>query len=552
MTIEWRPYQIEVIESVFEDWQTHNSVLAVAATGAGKTNMLWGIVERFIGETPCARIVVLAHRKELIEQPLARLGQFWPHMVNRAGIVMADKNECHRQIIIATVQTLGSKSGKRIDEMLRYGKIDLLIIDECHHGAAIQYRTVINRLKEANPALKLLGVTATPERGDKKSLAEIFEKESANVGVLRLIDEGHLCEPRVHGVKTNIDLSGVSVQGSGGSRDYNQQELVAAVETDDCFKLVVKTHMEKIGHRPTIAFVPSVAGAYRLAEMLQTQGIQAVAADGTTPKAEREAVISDFKAGRITCICNVALWTEGLDLPNLECCHLVRPTKSDALYLQMVGRVLRTHPGKEFADIFDYQPLGYRNLEQRMIKLGLKKRKPNLLAGVGGGMVAKPLHKAGDHIEYVLLDYFSKRKEAWLTAGEGWRIVTLGKGEDGIDRSMAIAPDGAQLWAVWREDGQRWAKAKLYLQGEFTEVSAKAEEFIGKYGQKSLVNRDVRWRSRPPSDKQIEFGRKLRVYSADMTAGQLSDAINQKLVMQAVERERKVMLPKTSEVALAA
>ncbi len=541
MTIEWRPYQTEIIESVFEDWQTHNSVLAVAATGAGKTNILWGIVERFIGETPCARIVVLAHRKELIEQPLARLGQFWPHLVNRAGIVMADQNECHRQIIIATVQTLGSKSGKRITELLRYGKIDLLIIDETHHCAAAQYRTVINKLKECNAGLKLLGVTATPERGDKKSLAEIFEKESANVGVLRLIDEGHLCEPRVHGVKTNIDLSGVSVQGSGGSRDYNQQELVAAVETEDCFKLVVKTHIEKINHRPTIAFVPSVKGAYRLAEMLQAQGIRAKAADGATPKAEREAVINDFKAGRITCICNVALWTEGLDLPNLECCHLVRPTKSDALYLQMVGRVLRTYPGKEFAEIFDYQPLGSRNLEQRMIKLGLKRRKPSQFAGagVGGGMTDKPLHKAGDHVEYVLLDYFGKRKEAWQATPDGWRIISLGKGEDSIDRSLAVSPDGAQLWAIWRKEGDRWNQAKLYLQGDFDAVKAKTEEFVSKYGQGAIVRSNAYWRNRPPSESQIAFGQKLRVYQSGMNAGKLSDAINEKLIMQAIKRAQQ-------------
>lgn len=542
MTIEWRPYQTEIIESVFKDWQTHNSVLAVAATGAGKTNILWGIVERFISETPGARIVVLAHRKELIEQPLARLGQFWPHLVKRAGIVMADQNECHRQIVIATVQTLGSKSGKRITELLSYGKIDLLIIDETHHCAAVQYRTVIDKLKERNADLKLLGVTATPERGDKKSLAEIFQKESANVGVMRLIDEGHLCEPRVHGVKTSIDLSGVGVQGSGGNRDYNQQQLVAAVETEDCFKLVVKTHTEKIGHRPTIAFVPSVKGAYRLADMLKEQGIRAVAADGTTPKAEREAVINDFKAGRVTCICNVALWTEGLDLPNLECCHLVRPTKSDALYLQMVGRVLRTHPGKEFADIFDYQPLGARNLEQRMIKLGLKKRKPSPYAALGaggGGMTDKPLHKAGDHVEYVLLDYFGKRKEAWLSTPDGWRIVSLGKGEDNIDRSLAVSPDGHQLWAVWRKEGDRWNQAKLYLQGDFDTVKAKTEEFIEKWGNGVLTRANAPWRNRLPSESQIAFGQKLRVYQDGMNAGKLSDAINEKLIMQAVRRAQQ-------------
>jgi len=550
MLITWRPYQTEIINAVFADWQKHSSVLAVAATGAGKTSILWGIVDRFLQGKPGARVVVLAHRKELIEQPLARLGQYWPHLVGNTGIVMANRDDCEKQIIIATVQTIGTKSGKRLDHLLRFGPIDLLIIDETHHCAAKQYRTVIDRLRERNPALKLLGVTATPQRGDKKSLAEIFQKESANVGVLRLIEEGHLCEPRVHGVKTNIDLSGVSVQGSGGNRDYNQKELVAAVETDDCFKLVVKTHIDKVGNRPTIAFVPSVAGAYRLADMLKAQGIKAAAADGNTPKAEREAILEDFKAGRLTCICNVALWTEGLDLPNLECCHLVRPTKSDALYLQMVGRVLRLYPGKEYADIFDYQPKESRNLEQRMIKLGLKKRPPTGEIIRGGGGIGKVKPKAGDQIEYVLLGYFQKRKEAWLITDNGWRLINLGKGEGNIDRSLAISPDGAQLWVVWREEGQRWPQAKMYCAGDFEQVSKQAEAFVAKHGKQNLVNRDVRWRSRlPTSEKQIEFGRKLGVYNEDMTAGQLSDAINKKLVMQAIDRERKTESHKQAVLA---
>lgn len=417
------------------------------------------------------------------------------------------------------------------------------IVHNCHHTNANQYRTVIDGLRARNVDMKLLGVTATPERGDKKSLAEIFQKESANVGVMRLIDEGHLCEPRVHGVKTNIDLTGVSVQGSGGSRDYNNEQLVAAVETEDCFKLVVKTHMEKISHRPTIAFVPSVKGAYRLAEMLRTEGIAAVAADGTTPRAEREAVISDFKAGRITCICNVALWTEGLDLPQLECCHLVRPTKSDALYLQMVGRVLRTHDGKAFADIFDYQPLGARNLDMRMEKLGLKKRKPSPFAGLragGGGPDGTPLHKAGDYVEYVLLDYFGKRKEAWVTDPSGWRIVGIGKGEDGVERSLAVSPDGSELWAVWRRDGERWSQAQKYAQGDFETITATTEALLQKHA-KNNVDAKAKWRTYPPSDSQISFGRKLRVYEEGMNKGSLSDAINQKLVMDAIKRATRAV-----------
>lgn len=542
MTIEWRPYQTEMMDAVFSDWREHSNLLAVGATGMGKTNVIFGIVDRFMADNAGARVAILAHRKELIEQPLARLGQFWPHLVKRAGVVMADLNDCHRQIVIATVQTLGNKRDHRIRELLRHGKIDLLIVDEAHHFRAGEgtYQNVLTALKTANPALKLLGVTATPERGDKKSLTEVFEKESANIGVMRLIDEGWLCTPRVHGVKTNIDLSGVSVQGSGGNRDYNNEELIAAVETDDCFKLVVKTHMEKIGNRPTIAFVPSVKGAYRLAEMLQEQGIAAIAADGTTDKATRTQILDGFRSGKHTTLINCQLWTEGLDLPQIECIHMVRPTKSDALYLQMVGRGLRIHPGKEFADIFDYQPLGARNLDMRMVKIGLKKKQlPPVMKTVGeGGMGSMPLPKAGDRIEYMLLDYFSKRKESWVEA-EGWRIIGMGKGSDNIERSLAVDPYGCELWVVWRKEGERWSQAKKYAQGDFDTISATTETLLKKHAVNGVVSATATWRYNQPTENQIAFGRKLRVYQEGMNKGKLSDAINQRLVMDAIKRAYK-------------
>ncbi len=539
MTIEWRPYQTEIIDAVFNDWQTHDSVLAVAATGAGKTQIFFGVAERFMQERPGSRICVLAHRTELIFQPLARLENFWPHLAKRAGIVMAGQNDCHRQIIIATVQTLGHKRDRRIKELLQYGKIDLLIVDEAHHVSACSYQQVISSLRSENPKLKILGVTATPQRGDKQSIARTFDKESANVGVIRLIKEEHLCKPNLEGVKTNIDLSNVTVQGSGADRDYNKEQLIAAVETDDVFKIVIKTHMDYIVHRPTIAFLTSVAGAYKLASLLRERGIKAIAANAKTPKQERADIIDGFKNGTYTTLCNVGLWTEGLDLPQLECCHLIRPTKSDSLWLQMVGRVLRNHPGKTGCDIFDYEPKHSRNINQRMALLGIEKDKKvkELKEEAGDGLGQEPKPKTGDRIEYIQLDYFEKREEAWIFSPDGWRIVGLGKGQDGIDRSIAVSPDGSQLWTVWKPKPEQRNQAKLYLQGSFSEVTAKTEEFIRKYGHSNLVNRDVIWRSRLPSEKQISFGQKLRVYQDGMSAGKLSDAINRKLVMQAIEQE---------------
>lgn len=527
-----------MMDAVFSDWHEYSSVLAVAATGAGKTNVLWGITDRFLAENPGARIICLAHRKELIEQPKARLAQFWPHLVDRAGIVMASLNECHRQIVIATVQTLGHKSSKRIKELLGFGKVDLLIVDEAHHVSAASYQAVIKSLMAKNSKLKILGVTATPNRGDRQSIAKTFSKESANVGVIRLIEERHLCQPKLEGVKTNIDLSGVSVQGSGEDRDYNKEQLIAAVETSDCFKVVVKTHMDYVGHRPTIAFLPSVSGAYRLAELLQAQGIKAIAADANTPAAERTCILEGFRNGDYTTLCNVALWTEGLDLPQLECCHLVRPTKSDSLWLQMVGRVLRNHPGKAGCDIFDYQPKNDRNVEQHMKLLGIEPPKPikeikPLPAGSPIGGLPKP--KTGQTIEYVLLNYFSKRKESWSEA-DGWRIVGMGKGIDNIERSLAVSPDGCELWVVWRKEGERWSQAKKYAQGDFETITDTADTLLQKHAKAGVVSATATWRYNQPSDSQISFGRKLRVYEEGMNKGKLSDAINQKLVMDAIKR----------------
>lgn len=539
MQITWRPYQTEMIEAVFSDWQEHDSVLAVAATGAGKTNILWGIADRFIAERPAARVVVLAHRKELIEQPLARLGQFWPHLVKRAGIVMASKNECHRQIIIGTVQTLGHKSEKRIVEVLKYGEIGLLIVDEAHHISAGSYQSVIKQLKLANPKMKVLGVTATPNRSDKQHISKTFEVESANVGVIRLIEEGHLCQPNLEGVKTNIDLSGVAVQGTGAERDYNKEQLIAAVETDDVFKVVVKTHMDYVGHRPTIAFLPSVNGAYRLAELLQAQGIRARAADAKTPPDERTEILDGLRSGKYTTLCNVGLWTEGLDLPQLECCHLVRPTKSDSLWLQMVGRVLRNHPGKTGCDIFDYEPKNSRNIDQRMALLGIEKEKPSkevLEKPAGEGLGRMPKPRTGEIIEYVLLDYFSKRKESWVQSEQGWRITSLGKGDDSVDRSIALSPDGKQLWVVWKRETDRWHASHKYAEGSFDLIAAMTETVIKKYANPKVVNAKAKWRDFPPTDSQVSFGRKLRVYQDGMNKGSLSDAINQKLVMDAIKR----------------
>jgi superfamily II DNA or RNA helicase len=147
--VNLRPYQVASIESIKADWQAgFTDLLAVVATGGGKTVIFLKLLDDVL--QPGQRALIIAHRQELISQPYERIAQFWPHRLPHTGIVMADRNETHGQIIIATVQTL--QSDKRMAQLLKAGAIDYLIVDECHHSTSASMQKVISTLKDVNPA----------------------------------------------------------------------------------------------------------------------------------------------------------------------------------------------------------------------------------------------------------------------------------------------------------------------------------------------------------------------------------------------------------------
>lgn len=341
--MQLRPYQTASIESIKADWQAgFTDLLAVLATGGGKTIVFLKLLDDVL--QPGQRALILSHRQELVSQPYERIAQFWPHRLPRTGIVMADRNETHGQIIIATVQTL--QSDKRMAQLLQAGAIDYLVIDEAHHATANGYQKVVNALKDVNPRLRHLGVTATPLRADGAGLRQVYQKESAHYGIKELVKTGYLAPPRWLAIQTGISLSDIRSQGSGDDRDFNLRQLANVYETANCFDLVVESHRKYADGRQAVAFTVSVAGAYQLAETFNAAGIPAAAADGTTGTEERSRLLADFRSGKYQVLCNVALWTEGLDLPEISCVHQVRPTQSDGLYTQMIGRGLRLLPGK--------------------------------------------------------------------------------------------------------------------------------------------------------------------------------------------------------------
>lgn len=302
------------------------STVAVLATGLGKTQIFSAIAKHWPG-----RVLVLAHRSELIEQARARLEEMTGELV---AVEQAGFRAGAERLVVATVQTLYRES--RLARFKR-NHFSLVIIDECHHGVARTYRAIT----EYFGAAKILGVTATPDRADEKALGKVFESVAFRMDINEGIDAGYLVPLRgVEVAIQELDLS--HIKSSKG--DLAEGEL-----DDEMMKHATSvTHkvVELVPGKSCVVFTPGVKSAHLFAECFNALVPGSAAAiDGGTPKDERKHVIREFRAGRIRYLCNCMVATEGFDAPNTEVVVMARPTKSRSLYAQCVGRGTRVLPG---------------------------------------------------------------------------------------------------------------------------------------------------------------------------------------------------------------
>jgi superfamily II DNA or RNA helicase len=576
-----RDYQHDAIASVQSAWAAgHTDVLGVAATGAGKTVMFLALILAELEYRPDARVIILAHREELIHQPLERLravaGDAWlltPGLDRpRVGVLLGERKQYDAQLTIATVQTLAYRrkvgedaNGKpvwqhpHLERLLASGPIDYLITDEAHHAIAPGYLRVQDGLRQANPDLCHLGVTATPMRGDDLALANVYRHTAFSITISDLVRAGYLVQPRWLAISTHIDLTGV--QSRGG--DYAQNQLAERFDTPACRALVVAAHKEYGGDRPAIAFTTSVQGAHDLAQAFRDAGYTAASADGTTDKTERRRILADFREGRFQILVNCGLWTEGLDVPEIACIHLARPTRSDGLYIQMVGRGLRPTPNKTDCLILDYVPEDARNVamlgdilgcpipREELLKQFARSSEPGALQ-VEMSFDGDTFDAAGVDLQIVAheLRYLEQSPFVWHRQ-DGLLTLGCGRGSDGIDRILAIA-DG-QLWVIWRHtalnaDGQArpvgtWqARPWPSTAGDpFVE----GERLAAKHATRALVKKGAGWHQRPVSAPQAEYLRKLsqgvlkRRDIDALTAGAASTLINHYHARQAIARAQR-------------
>jgi superfamily II DNA or RNA helicase len=343
---ELRPYQSAVIAEYDETLAAGTKrVILVAPTGAGKTVTGAAIVQAAVQKRH--KVLVLAHRREIIAQTSAKLHTFGiSHGIIQAGFPLRPLEP----VQVASVATLNARAIR--SERMELPAADLLVIDECHHCPADTYRRIIN----AYPDAVLLGLTATPCRGDGRGLGSIFKDIIECPQVAELIGQGYLVGTRCY-APTTPDLVGARVQAG----DYVEKQLADRMDKPKLIGDVV-TNWHRYGERrKTVCFAVNVSHSVHIRDEFIRSGVRAEHIDGSTPKAERDASLSRLASGEIELITNCAVLTEGWDMPEVGCCILARPTRKMGLYRQMVGRVLRPAHGKSDAIIIDHSSAVFRH-----------------------------------------------------------------------------------------------------------------------------------------------------------------------------------------------
>ena len=350
--ITLRDYQRRTIDQLYK-WfaEVHEGHPCIELpTGSGKSHIVAELCKEAIQKWPETRILMLTHVKELIEQNANKMRQHWPEAplgIYSAGMNQRDIGE---PITFAGIQSVRNKADQ-------IGHVDLVLIDECHlvsHKQEGGYRKLLDNLTRINPALRVIGLTATPYRMGHGYITDspaLFSAIIAPVSIEELIYKKHLAPLRSKLTAHALSVEGVHKRGG----EYIESELQAAVDTEHNNISTVDEVIKLAGDRRSwLFFCAGVQHAHNVADALIERGITAATIVGTTPKAERERIVSDFKAGKIKAITNANVLTTGFDHPDLDLIAMLRPTLSTGLYVQMAGRGMRPKSHTDHCLVLDF------------------------------------------------------------------------------------------------------------------------------------------------------------------------------------------------------
>ena len=337
--MELRPYQQEAKDSIFEQWKNGiKKTLLVLPTGCGKTIVFAKVTEQCVQNGD--RVLILAHRGELLEQAADKIGK-------STGLGCATEKAEESclgswfRITVGSVQSL-----MREKRLSRFPEdyFDTIIIDEAHHCISDSYQRVLQHFPEA----KVLGVTATPDRGDMKNLGTVFESLAYEYSLPKAIKEGYLSPIKAVTIPLTMDLTGVGTQGG----DFKAGDLGTAL--DPYLKNIAEEMKKYCVDKKTVVFLPLVKTSQKFRDILNENGFQAAEVNGDSQ--DRAQILEDFEKDRYNVLCNSMLLTEGWDCPSVDCIVVLRPTKVRSLYCQMVGRGTRLSPetGKDHLLLLDF------------------------------------------------------------------------------------------------------------------------------------------------------------------------------------------------------
>jgi superfamily II DNA or RNA helicase len=519
--MQLRPYQQNIVDRIGES--DANRMLVEAMTGLGKTVIFSRLAHDWDG-----RVLVLVHREELADQAERTIRSLVGEDV---GIEMAGRTVLgsllgRPRVIVASVQSLVASGGRRLEQIAE-SPPSLIIVDECHHATARTWRRVIDRF----PAARVVGFTATADRSDKAGLAGVFETVIARYGAYDAINDGWLVPLRAVSVRVEgLDYS--SVRTTAGELNGADLERVLCEERVPQGFAAGLHEFADDGHR-ILAFCPSVACADRVAEILnrRTEGIAEFVSGGTLP-AERERIISAFRAGRCRILLNCAVLTEGFDDAGIDAVAILGATKSRSRYVQMVGRGLRPLPGT--VD-------GHSDAIGRREAIAASDKSSMLVidfAGVAGrhsligpldvlGVPTEPaIHEAakrvieesGDGTDVMEAIEEARRRAAARRA----KIVATAH----IRRSEPIDP--RMIEGVSIPPPSRWDEAATERQIAFLDRAGISTKGVTKRAAGKLITHIIERRNQGLStEKQIRFLRRMGIDARELTMQQASRLIDE-------------------------
>lgn len=497
--VSLRDYQDEAVTFVARALDGgKRRVMVVLPTGSGKTVVFGALVWSWLADD-MGRVLILAHRDELITQAVEKMSRWIPrHLI---GVVKAGRNDATSPVVVASVQTL--KNERRLAQVGCFG---LIVIDEAHHAAAASYRTIVGELRAfMDDGPYVVGVTATPKRADGVRLDDIFEDIVYAKTYSEMVDAEHLV-PVSNRVFDLIER-GAGKPKLGIDGDYSEGWLEGVMLRANAPDKIVEAWKKEAYDRPTIVFTPTVSVAKAVAEAFNGAGVSAAWVSGAMPIRDRRSALAGLQSGQIRVIANCAVLTEGFDEPSVSCIVVGRPTMNETLYIQMVGRGTRLYPGKRECLVLDMVGCADQLQLDAVVALGGKKPEPKKepVLELLPGEKQKPGDVPFTTADGVLVARMPKARPPacrWVDLKGGWYALSMwAKGW------IIVRPDdeGTETVLHWKGGKSSVTHERLDVRTaqSYGEADARALDAFGpmRWGNP--------WLDRPLSEKAFAFALRM-------------------------------------------